>query len=80
MPYRFHSSAHERRRVDERNLSLENMKNTVNYPAVVKSQRAGSHGGTVKRFEKTVDGDTQVVIAEIKGRECWLMTGFILGE
>jgi hypothetical protein len=80
MPYRFHSSAHERLRVDERNLSLENMKATVNYPGKVRNQRPGVRGGTVKRFEKTVDGRTLVVVAEVKGHECWLMTGFILGE
>lgn len=77
---RFHATRHQTLRVDERNLSLENMKNVVRYPDTRQRQRPGVHGGVVMRHTKTVDGQAHVVIAEIKGDECWLLTGFILGK
>ena len=74
--YRFHTTKHEALRVSERGLSVENMKNVVRYPDTQQSLRPGIHGGTVKKFRKTVDAKTLVVVAEIKGTECWLLTGF----
>jgi len=78
--YRLHNTAHVLRRVDMRNLSLENVKNVVNYPdKEIKVNRPGRHGGKVRTFEKTVDGITLKVVAEIKGSDCWLMTAYELG-
>ncbi len=77
--YRFHNTAHVVRRVDTRNLSIENVKNVVTYPdKEMKINRPGRHGGKVRAFEKTVDGVTLKVVAEIKGSECWLMTAYEL--
>jgi hypothetical protein len=62
-----------------RNLSIENVKNVVTYPEKeMKINRPGRHGGKVRAFEKTVDGVTLKVVAEIKGSECWLMTAYEL--
>ncbi len=62
-----------------RNLSIENIKNVVTYPdKETKINRPGRHGGKVRAFEKTVDGVTLKVVAEIKGSECWLMTAYEL--
>jgi hypothetical protein len=62
-----------------RNLSVENVKNVVNYPErETKVNRPGRHGGKVRTFEKTVGGVTLKVVAEIKGLDCWLMTAYEL--
>ena len=77
--YRFHNTAHVVRRVDMRNLSIENVKNVVIYPdKETKINRRGRHGGKERAFEKTVDGVTLKVVAEIKGADCWLMTAYEL--
>jgi uncharacterized protein (DUF39 family) len=34
------------------------------------------HGGVVHVFEKTVDGITLKVVAEIKATDCWLITAY----
>lgn len=74
--YRFHQTKHQALRVSERDLSLEDMKNVVNYPNETFALRLGIHGGRISKFRKTVDGKTLVVVAEIKGKECWLLTGY----
>ena len=74
--FRFHQTKHQALRVSERALSFENMKNVVRYPDAEQALRRGFHGGMVKKFRKTVDAKTLVVVAEIKGKECWLLTGF----
>ena len=63
-----------------RNLSIENVKNVVIYPdKETKINRRGRHGGKERASEKTVDGVTLKVVAEIKGAVCWLMTAYELG-
>ena len=52
------------------------MKNVVGYPDAEEFLRKGIHGGRVFKLRKTVAGRTLVVVAEIKGKECWLLTGF----
>ena len=34
--------------------------------------RADARGAPLKKFRKTVDGKTLVVVAEINGKDCWL--------
>lgn len=75
--YRFHQTKHQALRVSERDLSLEDMKNVVSYPDESLFLRKGFHGGRVSKFRKTVADRTLVVVAEIKGKECWLLTGFL---
>jgi hypothetical protein len=75
--YRFHHTKHETLRVSERELSVENLKNVVRYFDTEQFLRHGYHGGAVKKFRKTVEARTLVVVAEIKGDDCWLLTGFI---
>ena len=77
--YRFHQTKHQALRVSERDLSFENMKNVVCYPDESSFLRKGLHGGRISKFRKTVEGRTLVVVAEIKGKECWLLTGFFAG-
>jgi hypothetical protein len=74
--YRFHHTKHQTLRISERELSSENLKNVVRYPDLEQFLRRGVHGGTVRKFRKTVDGKTLVVVAEIRGKDCWLLTGF----
>ena len=63
-----------------RNLSSESIKKRREYPdKETKINRPGRHGGKVCAFEKTVDGVTLKVVAEIGGSECWLMTAYELG-
>ena len=62
--------------MSERELSFECLKSVVLYPDKMKDLNRGRHGGLLKRFEKTVDGKTLVAIAEVKGQECWIATGY----
>ncbi len=62
-----------------RDLSLENVHNVIRYPDSQKRLRMlGKHGGAVHVFEKTVEGITLKVVAEIKAADCWLMTAYEL--
>ena len=62
-----------------RDLSLENVRNVIRYPDSQKrSKMRPRHGGAVHVFEKTVDGITLKVVAEIKAAECWLITAYEL--
>lgn len=63
--------------MDERNLSLENVRNVVRYPDSQKrAPNRPVHGGKVHIFEKTVDQTTLKVVAEIKANDCWLITAY----
>ena len=64
---RFHFTEHQTLRVSERDLSSENLKNVVRYPHAAQFVRRGVHGGIIRKFRKTVEGRTLVVVAEIKG-------------
>ena len=73
---RFHNTKHSSRRVEDRELSLENIKNVVKYPDEVLGLRRGTHGGIVKKFSKKVDGLTMIVVAEIYRNDCWILTSY----
>jgi hypothetical protein len=73
---RFHTTRHSAVRASERNLSFEDLKNVVNYSDSKQRQGKGAHGGQLTRFRKSVDGKTLVAVAEIKGNECWIVTGY----
>jgi hypothetical protein len=73
---RFHVTKHQALRLSERDLSLENVKNVVRYPDSSESLNHGRHGGSLKRFKKTVDEKTLVVDAKIKRNDCWLATAY----
>ena len=75
-PIRFHLTEHLKRRVDQRGLSVEALKSVIRYPDWQHQQRRGEHGGFVYRFEKTVQGKTLVVAAEVKKSDCWIVTAF----
>jgi len=73
---RFHTTRHSAIRASERNLSFEDLKNVVNYPESKQRQGSGAHGGQLTLFRKPVDGRTLVAVAEIKGNDCWIVTGY----
>lgn len=75
---RFHNTAHVLQRASGRGLSFENIQNVVRYPTSKAKSRRGEHGGWVYNFQKTVDGITLKVVAEIKLDECWLITAYEL--
>jgi len=74
--FRFHVTRHQALRLAERNLSLENLKNVVHYADSVKPLSRGHHGGQLKKFYKSADNRTLVVVAKIKGADYWLATGY----
>ncbi len=55
---------------------MEFVKNVINYADTKRQQYRGRHGGFVYRFAKTHEGQTLVVIAEIKRAEAWLVSCF----
>lgn len=63
-------------RRNERGVSIQAMKDVVNYHDKVKQQYKGKHGRIVHRFSKTVDHKTLIVIAEVKKTEAWLVSCF----
>jgi hypothetical protein len=67
---------HAKRRIDERNLSLEEMKAVIRCHEHKKQMNRGKHGGFVYTFAKTASGRKLVVVAETKKTECWIMTGY----
>jgi hypothetical protein len=72
----FDFSTHAKRRIAERRLSPEQMKDVVKYPDHKQSQYRGEHGGVVYRFAKTLGGRRLTVVAETKKEQCWILTGF----
>jgi hypothetical protein len=73
---KFIATKHVLKRVQERGLSLEDMKNVVKYGAAQISLHHGKHGGIVKKLKKTVAGKTLVAVAEFKKQDCWLITAY----
>jgi hypothetical protein len=67
---------HMLRRIRERRLNLDNVKAVIRSPNRVKDQGRGKHGGIKRKYWKTAGDHTMVVVAEIKGNDCWLITGF----
>jgi hypothetical protein len=75
-PTVFHDTTHAGTRRRERQLSVEQMKDTVCQHERRIQHRRGEHGGFVYEFRQRVVGKTLVVVAEIKKHECWLITGY----
>ena len=74
----FHLTKHGETRLQERDLLIEQVKATVNYPDRRKKQWRGVHGGFVYAFVKKIDGRFLEVVAEIKADEAWLVTEYWL--
>ena len=72
----FHDTRHADNRRNERMVSLQSMKDVVNYHDRKLQQIRGEHGGFVYRFSKKAGTDTLVVIAEVKKHECWLISAW----
>jgi hypothetical protein len=75
-PTVFHDTTHAGTRRQERQLSVELMKDTICQHERRIQHRRGEHGGFVYEFRRRVAGKTLVVVAEIKKHECWLITGY----
>lgn len=76
---RFHCTRHFYQRLEERDLSYQSCQDAINYPDSHEHIPGKPlHKGKIKRFKKTVDGKTLVVIAEIKRTEAWLVTAYYL--
>lgn len=73
---KFHMTQHAALRIAERGLSLEAMKSVVHYSTDVRELRQGANGGKLKQFRRTADTRVLVVVAEVKGNECWIATGY----
>ena len=74
---KFNITDHAWVRVKERGLRIQDVEDVVKYADGQQQIGRGTHGGTTYRFHKAVDGDTLVVVAEVKGKECWVITGFV---
>lgn len=73
---KWHTSAHFIQRCSERGISLDAAKDVVQYGARKMQHYKGANGGWFWHFEKTVDNVTLKVVAEIKGKDCWLITAY----
>jgi hypothetical protein len=63
-------------RLTERHLNADDVKAVVRSSFGQKFLKRGIHGGKLSRFSQTEGGRTLVVIAEIKGGECWIATAY----
>jgi hypothetical protein len=52
------------------------MKAVVNEHTHKQNQYRGHHGGIVMKFRKVADGQSLVVIAEVKKNEAWIISGW----
>lgn len=52
------------------------MRDVVQSPDKRERQFPGAHGGTVYRFSKVRYESKLIVVAELKGEDCWLVTCF----
>jgi hypothetical protein len=60
-----------------RELSDENVKLVIYYhDKKTRIDRPSKNGGRVFLFQKQVDGNSLLVVAEIKDSECWLITSY----
>ena len=75
-PTVFHDTTHAGTRRQERQLSVELMKDTICQHERRIQHRRGEHGGFVYEFRQRVSGKKLVVIAEVKRNQCWLITGY----
>ena len=73
---KFHNTAHALRRISERALTVELLESVVNQHERRTQQYHGEHGGIVYRFTRKVDDLILVAVAEVKGEEAWILTGF----
>ena len=73
---RFHLTKHFTQRISERNLSVEDIKAVVRSPDKKRILKQGPHGGDLIMFQKTVDEVTLKVVAEIKRKDCWLVSAY----
>lgn len=72
----FHVTGHVLIRIAERGLSLDQLKQVVSHPDRKRQQYKGDNGGFVYKFEKEIEGEMMVAIAEVKAVDCWLISGW----
>jgi len=59
-----------------RGLSQDSIRSVVHNPDKRIHLRSGRRGGTVYAFEKSMEGATLKVVAEIYREDCWIMTAY----
>ena len=74
--FKFRLTRHVRERALERGLSLEDVRAVVRAPETVKHLGHGPHGGLRRKFSKSSGARRMIVVAEIKGKDCWLVTAY----
>ena len=72
----FKMSSHAKRRMAERGVDEEDMKEAILRPDRQREQFRGTHGGIVWRFTKEKDGKRLAVVAELYKETCFPVTAF----
>ena len=73
---KFNVTAHAYRRIAERGLSVDALKDVIKYHQLKQDQYKGEHGGIVSRFTKIVNSRKLTAVAEVRKGECWIVSGF----
>jgi hypothetical protein len=73
---RFHFTPHAARRLLERNISGEAVKDAITHHQDKDFKYLGEHGGKVSRYAKMHCNGKLIVIAELKKGECWIITTY----
>ncbi len=76
--YEFHETSHLFARAAARGFTVEQAIGAVKAPSSVmrNPQNKGNHGGLIRLFFRAYGDKVLVVVAEIKGHECWIITGY----
>ena len=78
MSYAFHDTSHVAKRGRERGFTIDQAILTVEQPEkILKTPpRRGNHGGMIWIFSRPFNRGMLTIVAEVKGNECWIITGY----
>jgi Domain of unknown function (DUF4258) len=75
-PSAFYPRDHFAQRASERGFTLAQAESCVCFPDKKRRQGRGEEGGFKEVFQKAFEDRTLFVVAEVKGADCWLITGY----
>lgn len=63
-------------RTTERGIADVEVEEVVRTGAVIHTQDRGPHGGLKRLYKKYVAGKVVVVVAEVRKKDCWIITAY----
>lgn len=72
----FHPTRHSMYRTSERSIADAEVEEVVRTGAVIHTNQRGVHGGLKRLYRKFVLSRVVVVVAEIRKKDCWVITAY----